>query len=258
MKGYTISQIKDALDDIEDRDHPFILNLQRDPRKGVQTLLDKWQRGKARKLEELERYGIMSVNENRLMAQGYEWIAGIDEAGRGPLAGPVVSAAVILKEDCYIPGLDDSKKLSESKRLELFREIHENAAAIGIGVISAEEIDTLNIYNAVKKSMNLAVSKLKLQPDFLLIDAMKLDIPYSQESIIKGDANSISIAAASIIAKVTRDEIMQQYHEQFPQYGFTVHKGYGTKIHLDALQKYGPCPIHRKSFGPVQAAITRM
>lgn len=255
MQSRTISQIKQALEGITDENHPLFLEIHKDSRKGVQSLIEKWRRDRAKQLEEEVRYRKMSVNENRLRAQGFHRIAGIDEAGRGPLAGPVVSAAVILKEDCFIPGLNDSKKISQAKRIELFHQVEENAAAIGIGIISAEEIDRLNIYRAVKKSMNLAISELRVQPDYVLIDAMELDIPFPQESIVKGDANSVTIAAASIIAKVTRDRLMLECHDKYPQYGFNDHKGYGTKAHLESLKKYGPCPVHRKSFSPVQAVM---
>ncbi|RST75471.1 ribonuclease HII [Siminovitchia acidinfaciens] len=254
MKTYTITQIKDALAEIKNENDPVILQLQSDSRKGVQTLLNRWKSEKEKEREELERYRRMLVHENRLRRQGFEWICGIDEAGRGPLAGPVVAAAVILTEEAEIPGLDDSKKLSEAKRLQLFDRIHEDAKAIGVGIISAEDIDKYNIYEAVKKAMKQAVSELAFQPDFLLVDAMRINAPYPQESIIKGDANSISIAAASIIAKVTRDRLMVEYDQKYPEYGFAIHKGYGTKSHLDALKKCGPCPIHRQSFAPVQAA----
>ncbi|WP_144461390.1 ribonuclease HII [Siminovitchia fortis] len=255
MKNQTIAQIKDALAEIQNEDDEFIIELQSDSRKGVQTLLNKWKAEKEKERNEHKRYIRMSVHEERLRAQGFRLISGIDEAGRGPLAGPVVAAAVILNENSRIYGLDDSKKLSEAKRTELFDRIHEEAEAIGIGIIPSEEIDRLNIYQAVKKAMKLAVSELAVQPDFLLLDAMKIEAPYPQESIIKGDADSISIAAASIIAKVTRDRLMAGYDRQYPGYGFGIHKGYGTKVHLDALKKLGPCPIHRQSFAPVQAAM---
>lgn len=254
MKSQTIAQIRDILADVKHVDDPMILELQSDSRKGVQALLNKWKAEKDKQRQEIEKYRRMSRHENRLTSQGFEWICGIDEAGRGPLAGPVVAAAVILKADMPIHGLDDSKKLSEAKRNQLFDRIQTDAKAIGIGIISAEEIDKYNIYQAVKKAMKQAVSELAPQPDFLLVDAMKVDTPYPQESIIKGDANSNSIAAASIIAKVTRDRLMAEYDQKYPEYGFSIHKGYGTKAHLDALKKCGPSPIHRRSFAPVHAA----
>lgn len=257
MKNQTIAQIKEVLREIKNENDPFFMELQSDSRKGVQVLLNSWKAGKEKERKEHEQYTRMSVHENQLRKQGFKWIGGIDEAGRGPLAGPVVAAAVILNEDSCIYGLDDSKKLSETKRNELFGRIHEEARAIGVGIISSGEIDQLNIYQAVKKAMNQAVSELAIQPDFLLLDAMAIEAPYPQESIIKGDANSNSIAAASIIAKVTRDWLMAEYEQQYPGYGFGIHKGYGTKAHLDALKKLGPCPIHRQSFAPVQAAMNR-
>lgn len=255
MKNQTIAQIKEALTGIKNEDDPFFEELQSDFRKGVQILLNKWKAEREKERKEHDRYIRMSVHERRLSKQGFKSISGIDEAGRGPLAGPVVAAAVILNQDSCIYGLDDSKKLSAAKRTELFDRIHEKAEAIGVGIIPAGEIDQLNIYQAVKKAMKQAVSELAVQPDFLILDAMKIEAPYPQESIIKGDANSISIAAASIIAKVTRDRIMEEYDREYPGYGFGIHKGYGTKAHMDSLKKLGPCPIHRQSFTPVKAAM---
>lgn len=189
--------------------------------------------------------------EHEAQSRGYSRIAGIDEAGRGPLAGPVVAAAVILGKWGH-PGIGDSKKIAAGKRELLFEQIMEHAAAVGIGITGVGEIDSINIYNAAKTAMCKAVSNLYIQPDFLLIDAMKLPIDISQLAIIKGDALSISIGAASIIAKVSRDRIMLDLHDKYPQYGFNKHKGYGTALHLQKLKEYGPCSFHRKSFSPVK------
>ena len=202
------------------------------------------------KQEEIERLINLSKYEKEYYEKGYKAIAGIDEAGRGPLAGPVVAGAVILPKDCLLEGINDSKKLSEKKREKLYDDIIENAVAWGVGVVEHTVIDEINILNATRKAMKLALENLKVKPDYILIDAeKKVDtngIPYLP--IIKGDALSISIGAASIIAKVTRDRMMKEYDKIFPMYGFEKHKGYGTKAHVEALKEYGPCMIHRNSF----------
>lgn len=252
MNKFTVEQVKNLLPTIKDEQDPLFQQLSTDTRKGVQTLVDKWRREKQKALVELKRFRKMTKFEEEARALGYEHISGVDEAGRGPLAGPVVSAAVILPADCFIEGLNDSKQLSEKKRNELFEQIMEKAIAVGIGIVSAQEIDVLNIHNAVKKSMQTAINELTVLPDFILIDALEIDVPFAFKSIVKGDEASVSIAAASIVAKVTRDRLMHQFDKQFPQYGFRIHKGYGTAGHLSALKLYGPCPIHRKSFGPIK------
>lgn len=186
---------------------------------------------------------------------GYRHIAGIDEAGRGPLAGPVVAAAVILPVRCRLAGVDDSKQLSEAQRERLYAAILEKAVGVGIGSADADEVDSLNILEATRLAMRRAVDNLVPSPDYLLIDAVTLSgVAVPARSIIKGDALSVSIAAASIIAKVTRDRFMAAYHEAFPQYNFLSHKGYGTAEHLQQLGRYGPCPIHRRTFAPVREA----
>lgn len=194
-------------------------------------------------------YEQMSEYEKQAADRGYMAIAGIDEAGRGPLAGPVVAAAVILDPDRPIYGVNDSKKLSEAARARLKLQIEEKAVSIGVGIVSVEIIDTINILQATKLAMRKAVEKLSTVPELLLIDAVHLEeIAIEQQSIIKGDALSVSIAAASIIAKETRDDIMRQYDSMYPEYGFAKHKGYGTKAHREAILKYGMLPIHRRSF----------
>jgi len=191
----------------------------------------------------------MNTFEKIACQEGYHFIAGIDEAGRGPLAGPVVAAAVILPFDYLNPEIKDSKKLSEAKREELYETINRDAVAIGTRVVDADTIDRLNILYATLQAMREAVLELSTSPDFLLIDGnQRVPITTPQKTIVKGDSLSISIAAASIIAKVTRDRIMEMYHRQFPQYNFQQNKGYGTKDHLDAIRKFGICKIHRKSF----------
>ena len=193
----------------------------------------------------------MKEFENELYNNGINFIAGIDEVGRGPLIGPVVTAAVILPKDFYDERINDSKKLTEKKRELLYDVIMENALSVGVGMSSPEVIDEINILNATKKAMVEAVNNLSIKPEHLLIDAVKLDIDIPQTSIIKGDAKSQSIASASIIAKVTRDKMMLELDKKYPMYDFKHNKGYGTKKHIEALYKYGPLKEHRKSFAPV-------
>ena len=188
--------------------------------------------------------------ERELLEKGYKYIAGVDEVGRGPLAGPVVCCAVImpLNEEDTIDGVDDSKKVSEKKRKILAEEIKRRAIAFKICRIEPEEIDKINILQATKKCMKECVTGLEIQPDVVLVDALDLDIPYKTTGIIKGDALSYTIGAASIVAKVYRDTLMEKYAEVYPYYGFEKNKGYGTKAHIDALKERGACPIHRKTF----------
>jgi ribonuclease HII len=186
--------------------------------------------------------------EKDLAKQGYLHIAGCDEAGRGPLAGPVVAGCVILKPGQVIPKVNDSKKLTETQRDTLCTQICAEAYDFGVGIVDAGEIDKINILQAAKKAMLLAVQDLKNPPDFILLDAMSIELDIPQRSVIKGDARSATIAAASIVAKTTRDRIMVRYDMEYPQYGFAGHKGYGCKTHLEALREHGPCPIHRLSF----------
>lgn len=202
------------------------------------------------KEKEQERLENLKEIEKEWYKKGTKKICGIDEAGRGPLAGPVVVAAVIMPEDSMIEGVNDSKKVSEEKREKLYDEITQNAIAWGVGIIDQKEIDEINILNATKKGLTQALTELSEKPDIILVDALTgidtLGIPY--QSIIKGDAKSYSIAAASIIAKVTRDRIMRQWDEIYPEYGFGKHKGYGTKVHIEAIRNNGICPLHRKTF----------
>jgi len=190
--------------------------------------------------------------EEELYDLGYSNICGVDEAGRGPLAGPVVVAACILPPFLRIPGINDSKKLSEKKREELYKVIVKNAISYKVVFVSVKDVDELNIYNATKKGMLEAINGLNVKPDYVLIDAMPLgELELSNKSIIHGDAKSASIAAASILAKVSRDHYMKKMDTKYPNYGFSKHKGYCTKAHMEALEKYGPCAIHRKTFYPV-------
>ena len=195
--------------------------------------------------------------EKKLYKEGYTLIGGIDEVGRGPLIGPVVSACVILPKNFYHKDIKDSKKISEKKREELYDIIIKNAIDVGIGIIDSKRIDEINIYEATKEAMLMAVDNLKIKPEYLLIDAMKLNIDIPYEAIIKGDAKSESIAAASIIAKVTRDRMLIELDKEYPMYGFKKNKGYGTKEHLDAINKYGVLESHRKSFKPVSDVLLK-
>lgn len=190
--------------------------------------------------------------ENELYENGINFIAGVDEVGRGPLNGPVVSACVVLPKGYHKDGIIDSKKLSEKKRNELFDIIKRDALGIGVGIVYADEIDELNIYEATKKSMKLAINNCNSKIEHVLIDAMKLDLDVASTSIIKGDAKSISIAAASIIAKVTRDAMMYELDKKYPMYGYKNHKGYLTKKHIEAINKYGLIEGYRKTYGPVK------
>lgn len=204
---------------------------------------------KLTKEEELERQKLMWEYEKELKNKGYKFIAGVDEAGRGPLAGPVYAAAVILKEDALIDGINDSKKLSEKKREELYDKIIESAVAYSVYSVDEKVIDEVNILNATHMAMNGAVDNLSTKADYVLIDGNSIkNMETPHETVVKGDAKSISIAAASILAKVSRDRYITEISEKYPEYGFEKHKGYGTKVHNEAILKYGPSPIHRKTF----------
>lgn len=202
------------------------------------------------KEKELERLTKLKEIEKDLHKKGFKYICGIDEAGRGPLAGPVVVAGAIMPEDSMIEGVNDSKKVSEKKREILYDKIIEEAISYSVAIIDEKIIDEINILNATKKALHMATTNLKIKPDRILVDALEhidtCGIPYT--SIIKGDAKVYSISSASIIAKVTRDRMMKEYDEIYPEYGFAGHKGYGTAKHIQAIKTYGPCPLHRKTF----------
>mgnify|MGYP000992079221 FL=1 len=252
----TIKEIKELLATVKELDSPIFLELEKDTRSGVQKEISKRKKNIQAELDENLRLEKMLTYEKDLYKQGLTLIAGVDEVGRGPLAGPVVAAAVILPQGCKIKGLNDSKKIPKKKHLEVFQAVQDQALSIGIGIIDNQVIDQVNIYEATKLAMKEAISQLSLQPQHLLIDAMKLDLPISQTSIIKGDANSLSIAAASIIAKVTRDELMKDYDQQFPGYDFSANAGYGTVKHLEGIEKQGITAIHRLSFEPIKSLVS--
>ncbi|HES2027987.1 TPA: ribonuclease HII [Streptococcus pyogenes] len=250
----SIKAIKESLEAVTSLLDPLFQELATDTRLGVQKALKSRQKAIQAELVEEERLEAMLSYEKALYKKGYQAIAGIDEVGRGPLAGPVVAACVILPKYCKIKGLNDSKKIPKAKHETIYQAVKEKALAIGI--IDNQLIDEVNIYEATKLAMLEAIKQLEgqlTQPDYLLIDAMTLDIAISQQSILKGDANSLSIAAASIVAKVTRDQMMANYDRIFPGYGFAKNAGYGTKEHLQGLKAYGITPIHRKSFEPVKS-----
>ena len=248
----TIKEIKEQLASIQRLDDPLLTEWEQDSRSGVIQAIAKRKKEIQKRLDEDERLEGMLAYEKECYARGMELIAGVDEVGRGPLAGPVVAAAVILPKGCKISGLNDSKKIPKSKHKEIYEAVLQNAIAIGIGVKDNHVIDQVNIYAATKLAMMEAIGQLDPQPQHLLIDAMKLDLPISQTSIIKGDANSLSIAAASIVAKVTRDQMMEEFDKEYPGYDFAQNAGYGTAKHLAGLEQLGVTPIHRLSFEPVK------
>lgn len=243
-----ISQIKERYKVCPVEQLPeFVASIQRDERAGVQKIAETAKKAYQKYQGELERLEQMKIYEKQYESVGY--ICGIDEVGRGPLAGPVVACAVILPKDCDILYLNDSKQLSAKKREELYDEIMEKAVAVGIGLVSQERIDEINILQATYEAMRIAIERLSVKPDILLNDAVTIpQVDIRQVPIIKGDAKSVSIAAASIVAKVTRDRLMEQMEEVYPGYDFASNKGYGSQRHLEGLKKLGPCAIHRRSF----------
>ena len=249
----TIKEVKERLAMIDELDHPLFEELILDGRAGVQAAISKRKHELQKQVDEDLRLEKMLAYEKELYTQGIQLIAGVDEVGRGPLAGPVVAAAVILPKACKIPGLNDSKKIPKSKHKEIYEAVLQNAVAIGIGIKDNQVIDQVNIYEATKLAMMEAIGQLEPKPQHLLIDAMRLDLPIAQTSIIKGDANSLSIAAASIVAKVTRDQMMEEFDKEYPGYDFAQNAGYGTANHLAGLDKLGVTPIHRHSFEPVKS-----
>lgn len=243
-----ISSIKEKFANTESEKLEILIELYKnDTRSGVQKEIEKAH--KKMKALEIEKERIFQLSKYEREYSSFSYVCGIDEVGRGPLAGPVVAGAVILPKECDILYINDSKKLSEKKREELFDVIMEKAVAVGLGYSSPERIDEINILQATYEAMREAIKKLAVVPDILLNDAVTIpEVTIRQVPIIKGDAKSISIGAASIIAKVTRDRLMVEYDKVYPEYGFASNKGYGSGAHIEALKKYGPTPIHRKTF----------
>ncbi|HEL2054890.1 TPA: ribonuclease HII [Streptococcus suis] len=251
----TIKEVTALLAQVDSLDSPVWEQLAQDERAGVQAAIKKRRKELEKEVAEDARLEAMLSYEKALYENGVEFIAGIDEVGRGPLAGPVVAAAVILPKGCKIRYLNDSKKIPKSKHEAIYQEVMERAVAVGVGIKDAAVIDQVNIYEATKLAMLGALGQLSQEPEHLLIDAMKLDTPIPQTSIIKGDANSLSIAAASIVAKVTRDKMMADCDKEFAGYGFAKNAGYGTAEHLEGLNKLGITTIHRKTFEPIKSML---
>lgn len=249
MKKPTLKSLREEAETMEAIDaFNWLLGLSEEYGESVKKLADKYyKRAESIRIEK-ERLIAMTKIEQAAYENGYILVGGIDEAGRGPLAGPVVASCVILPKGLLLSKLDDSKKLSASVRDELYDEIKAKAISYGIGIVENHIIDDINIYEATKKAMELAVNCMKIRPDYLIIDAVRLNNGIMQTSIPKADQNSVSVAAASILAKVTRDRIMEKMDKAYPCYGFYQHKGYGTKAHINAIKEKGLCPIHRISF----------
>ncbi len=255
----TIKDIKEALAQIDCLDDDRWDLYTSDIRIGVQKAIVQRKKAIQAEIDEDVRLETMLRYEKELYQKGYQAIAGIDEVGRGPLAGPVVTACVILPKDCKIRHLNDSKKIPKKHHEEIYEEVLARSLGVGIGIVDNDTIDRVNIYEATKLGMLQAIEQMKgevTKPDYLLIDAMQLDTPIPQLSLIKGDANSLSIAAASIVAKVTRDRMMAEYAKEYPGYAFDKNVGYGTKDHLAGLKQYGVTPIHRKSFEPIKSMLS--
>lgn len=252
MRDRSIVEIKQYLHE-EEVDEKILKELAQDPRKGVQQAVQVYLKKQAKDRILQEQFLTMKKYELYYQSQGKRYIAGVDEVGRGPLAGPVVAAAVILPESFSLLGLTDSKKLSAKQRAIFDQEIKKQAVAIGIGLVDSEDIDQINIYQASILAMERAINELDVRPDHLLIDAVPLQkISCSSEVIIKGDQKSLSIAAASVVAKVYRDQVMAEYHQKYPYYQFDQNQGYGTAGHLQGIKEYGVTPIHRKTFAPIK------
>ncbi|WP_322524651.1 ribonuclease HII [Marinococcus luteus] len=251
LEKWTIIAVKEYLQRHEEPDAELLEAWKEDSRAGVQKEMQRYVKRQKQKQEKYEDFCRRLSFEQDYWDRGFEAVAGVDEVGRGPLAGPVTTAAVVLPKDVSLVEVNDSKMLSAKKREELEIKIKEVAVAWSVVHIEADEIDRLNIYQATKKAMRTAVADLKPAPDALLVDAMTLPLHIEQQSLVQGDSRSVSIAAASILAKVERDRYMQYYHTLYPDYDFASNKGYGTQNHLDGLNRLGGCAIHRYSFQPV-------
>ncbi|MDD3652821.1 MAG: ribonuclease HII [Desulfotomaculaceae bacterium] len=256
LSTLSISEIKKLVVGSEKDNQELMLAMSADKRSGVRDIARRLRRANAVMLAEVNRLEKMFVYEDNLRASGYYPVAGVDEAGRGPLAGPVAAAAVILPREVWLPGLNDSKKLTPGKREALAIQIKDVALAFAVGLSSVEEIYQENIYHASLIAMRRAVLQLTIKPAYVLVDGFRIEqLELPQKPLVGGDGLSASIAAASIVAKVYRDHLMENYHELYPEYGFNKHKGYATPEHLRALASYGPCPIHRAGYQPVKIYI---
>ena len=254
LQGLSVVAVKAMLEPLETVPEELLEALLNDPRKQVRSIGQALRRKQELEAGELEEQQKMLEFERSYHARGMVRVAGVDEAGRGPLAGPVIAAAVIFSPEAEYPRARDSKKLTPEKREELFEQIHQSALAVSVGKVEHGEIDRINIYNASLLAMYRAVEDLSVKPDAVLVDGMmvlRLDQEIPQEALVSGDSRCLSIAAASIVAKVTRDRLMYDYDRDYPGYGFARHKGYPTTDHFKALKALGPCPIHRKSFTAV-------
>jgi ribonuclease HII len=249
MKKLTLAAIKKKADMMEAAAaFKWLSELSEEYGESVKKLADKYLKQMEAIKKEEDRLSAMSFMEYEAYSEGFQLVGGIDEAGRGPLAGPVVAACAILPPGVLLYKLNDSKKLSALQRDLLFDQIREKALAYGIGIVENDIIDDINIYQATKIAMQKALENMRIQPDYLIIDAVKLPVEIPQKAVPKADANSVSVAAASILAKVTRDRIMLEMDKVYPEYGFAKHKGYGTEEHINAIKEKGLCPIHRRSF----------
>lgn len=249
----SIKEIRNAIEKMDEVPKDFLQSLKEDNRKGVQEIGRQMEAAVARQEKLAQQWTEMTRYESSLRAKGHHHLFGVDEVGRGPLAGPVVAAAVCLPSDFYLPGLNDSKKVPIATREAFYEVIMRDAVAVGIGIVDAARIDEINILAATKEAMKTAIEHAGVAPDACLIDAVQLSgLACEQVPIIGGDGKSVSIAAASIIAKVTRDRLMSDYARDYPQYGFEKHAGYGTAEHLAAIARFGPSPIHRLTFTGVK------
>jgi len=249
LAGLTVREIEEYLRNLPEINEALLVELSRDPRAGLRSLAERWRRRLERQREEGERLRALFRLERLKRQEGYRRIAGVDEAGRGPLAGPVVASAVVLPEECEIPGLNDSKRLSLRAREKVYEVIMATAVAVGVGVADVEEIEAYGIMEATRLAWRRAIAQLSPPPDLVILDGrVSLALPVPVLTVVDADALIACTAAASVVSKVTRDRLMEELHRKYPQYGFASHKGYGTRAHLQALERYGPSPAHRMSF----------
>lgn len=256
-KSFSVKEIRARLKTVKSADDPWVASLVDDPRKGVQQALSQLHHRLAKRATAVTAFQHRFKYERMLWEQGNQYVAGIDEVGRGPLAGPVVTCAVILDDSFNLVEVTDSKMLSRREREQLYLHIVDEAVEVSLAVNSPAVIDQLNIYRATQQAMIRAVHSLYHRPSHLIVDAVPLDLAIPQTTLIKGDQKSISVAAASIVAKEYRDHLMADYARLYPEYGFDQNMGYGTKQHLDALKQYGATPIHRKTFAPVPKYLSK-